>query len=86
MYPLLCYHTLSFPLFLTSHYLIYFLLLLLVSSPLIFHLPPSPHLSSRPPSTRSSPAAACKEISSVLLLDWLLHVGGPSLAARRPVG
>lgn len=29
----------------------------------------------------SSPVVAYKGISSVLLLDWLLHVGGPSLAA-----
>lgn len=29
----------------------------------------------------SSPVVAYKGISSVFLLDWLLHVGGPSLAA-----
>ena len=32
-------------------------------------------------SLSSSPVVAYKRISSVLLLDWLLHVGGPSLAA-----
>ena len=65
----------------------------LVSSPLSFPFLSFPFLSFpfltspiflRPLllfSLSSSPVVAYKRISSVLLLDWLLHVGGPSLAA-----